>query len=132
MTGAAPSSAGPPAKADIPNFTRYFTLLSREEIETREKELELFIPPGPRLGDVVIERGTMEGRAGSATFYRAVNRAVLTGDPEIVDGPTVVSGDRIVLDVPEPGRRIVRVSGRRVSMARLSTLKDSKNSRAMS
>ncbi|MFH0725510.1 MAG: energy-dependent translational throttle protein EttA [Pseudomonadota bacterium] len=32
----------------------YESLLS-QEVENREKELELFIPPGPRLGDVVIE-----------------------------------------------------------------------------
>jgi ATP-binding cassette ChvD family protein len=32
----------------------YESLLS-QEVESREKELELFIPPGPRLGDVVIE-----------------------------------------------------------------------------
>jgi lipopolysaccharide assembly outer membrane protein LptD (OstA) len=62
-------------------------------------------------GDVRIEGESMEGHAETATFYRAVNRAVLTGDPEIVDGSTVVNGDRIEMDMPEPGRRIVRVTG---------------------
>jgi sulfate-transporting ATPase len=35
-------------------LTAYEQLLA-QETEQREKELELFIPPGPRLGDVVIE-----------------------------------------------------------------------------
>ena len=62
-------------------------------------------------GDVHIRRETMEGTADLATFYRAVNRAVLTGAPEVSEGLTVISGDRIVLDLPEPGRRVVTVTG---------------------
>jgi ATP-binding cassette ChvD family protein len=47
------SPAGRHAKSQA-RINAYEKLLS-QEAEKQEKELELFIPPGPRLGDVVIE-----------------------------------------------------------------------------
>jgi ATPase subunit of ABC transporter with duplicated ATPase domains len=46
-----PKGASRQAKARI---TAYDSLINQETKE-RERELEIFIPPGPRLGNVVIE-----------------------------------------------------------------------------
>jgi lipopolysaccharide assembly outer membrane protein LptD (OstA) len=60
---------------------------------------------------VHIRRETMEATCGTAEFFRAENRALLTDGPQMVDGATVVSGERIEMTSPEPGRRIVAVRG---------------------
>ncbi|HMB68835.1 MAG TPA: putative LPS assembly protein LptD, partial [bacterium] len=62
-------------------------------------------------GNVVVRRETMEARAGIVRFDRDDNRAVFREDPIIVDGNTEISGERIELETPGDGRRIVRVKG---------------------
>lgn len=62
-------------------------------------------------GDVRIRRESMEATCGRAVFYRETDVALLGEDPELRDGGTVVKGEQIELLVPEPGRRIVKVSG---------------------
>ncbi len=49
------SPKGRPAKGQA-RISAYDKLLE-QTAETREKDLELFIPPGPRLGDMVVEAG---------------------------------------------------------------------------
>lgn len=63
------------------------------------------------IGNVRLHREEMEATCGTALFYRAEDRVVLTESPRMVDGATVVAGDRIEMLVPAPGRRTVRVSG---------------------
>ena len=46
-------------------ITAYETLLGQER-EKMDKELEIFIPPGPRLGDVVIEANTFTRLTGTS------------------------------------------------------------------
>jgi len=61
--------------------------------------------------DVHIRRESMEATCGRAVFYRDADVAVLSGEPTLHDGGTIVKGERIELVVPEPGRRIVKVTG---------------------
>ena len=63
------------------------------------------------IGNVKIRRETMEASADSASFFRKTNRAVLRGAPELVDGATVVRGERMDLTLHPDGRRTVRISG---------------------
>ena len=63
------------------------------------------------LGDVVIHRETLEATADSASFERTIDRVRLWGSPELVDGSTVIRGDRIELLGTGPGSRTVTVRG---------------------
>ena len=47
-----------------------------QEVAKQEKELELFIPPGPRLGDVVIEANDVSKAYGDRLLYE--NLSVIT------------------------------------------------------
>ncbi len=95
--------------------------------ETREKDLELFIPPGPRLGDVVVEaRGVRKAfgerllveamdfklppggivgvigpnGAGKTTLFR-----MITGQ-ETPDGGEIQIGDTVTLAYVDQGRQL--------------------------
>lgn len=104
----------------------YENLLS-QEVEAREKELELFIPPGPRLGDVVIvadcvakafdDRLLVENMsfrlppggivgvvgpngAGKTTLFQ-----MITGQ-ETPDSGSIVLGDTVQLAYVDQGRQL--------------------------
>ena len=61
--------------------------------------------------NVVIRRDTMTATAGRAEFDREIDRAVLTEEPEMIDGATAIRGERIEMLSPGPGRRTVKVFG---------------------
>ena len=56
----------------------YEKLLS-QETEKRREELEIYIPPGPRLGDVVIEAQNVTKRYGDRVLYENVSFSVPPG-----------------------------------------------------
>ncbi len=64
----------------------YEKLLS-EETESREKELELFIPPGPRLGEVVIEAENVSKAFGDRLLIENLNFRLPPGGIVGVIGP---------------------------------------------
>jgi energy-dependent translational throttle protein EttA len=64
----------------------YESLLS-QEIESREKELELFIPPGPRLGDIVIEAENVSKAFGDRLLVENMNFCLPPGGIVGVIGP---------------------------------------------
>ncbi|NNF98552.1 MAG: energy-dependent translational throttle protein EttA [Desulfobacteraceae bacterium] len=64
----------------------YDKLLS-QDIQTREKELELFIPPGPRLGDVVIEADTITKSFGDRLLVEDMTFKLPPGGIVGVIGP---------------------------------------------
>jgi energy-dependent translational throttle protein EttA len=64
----------------------YESLLS-QEMESREKELELFIPPGPRLGDVVIEAQNVSKAFGDRLLVENMNFQLPPGGIVGVIGP---------------------------------------------
>lgn len=64
----------------------YESLLS-QEAQKREKELELFIPPGPRLGDVVIEADNVSKSFGDSLLVEDMSFRLPAGGIVGVVGP---------------------------------------------
>jgi ATPase subunit of ABC transporter with duplicated ATPase domains len=58
-----------------------------QEAETREKELELFIPPGPRLGDLVIEANEVRKAYGERLLMEHMSFSLPPGGIVGVIGP---------------------------------------------
>jgi len=58
-----------------------------QEMEKREKELELYIPPGPRLGDVVIEANDVSKGFGDKLLVEGMNFSLPPGGIVGVIGP---------------------------------------------
>src|SRR3546814_9701849 len=52
-----------------------FEELSSQEYQKRSETKELYIPPGPRLGDVVIEVNNLAKKYGDRTLYQGVSRS---------------------------------------------------------
>ena len=50
----------------------YESLLNKEQVE-REKELQLYIPPGPRLGDIVIDAEEVSKAFEQKLLYKGMN-----------------------------------------------------------
>ncbi len=64
----------------------YETLLS-QDAESRSKDLEIYIPPGPRLGDVVIEASEVSKVYGDRLLFEGMNFALPPGGIIGVVGP---------------------------------------------
>ena len=64
----------------------YDKLLS-QEVERSEKELELYIPPGPRLGNMVIEAENVSKAYGDSLMIENMNFRLLPGGIVGVIGP---------------------------------------------
>jgi ATPase subunit of ABC transporter with duplicated ATPase domains len=67
-------------------YTAYERLLSQEE-EARREELEIYIPPGPRLGDVVVEARGLRKGYGDVLLMDEVNFTLPRGGIVGVIGP---------------------------------------------
>ena len=67
-------------------ISAYEKLLSRER-ETREKDLELFIPPGPRLGNLVIQAENVTKAFGDRLLVEDMNFSLPPGGIVGVIGP---------------------------------------------
>ncbi|MCS6773268.1 MAG: energy-dependent translational throttle protein EttA [Thermoflexales bacterium] len=67
----------------------YERLLS-QETEKRREELEIYIPPGPRLGDVVIEFDNVTKRYGDRVLYENLSFKVPPGAIVGIIGPNGV------------------------------------------
>ena len=59
----------------------------KEETEARQKDLQLFIPPGPRLGNVVIEAENVSKGFGDKLLYENLNFKLPPGGIVGVIGP---------------------------------------------
>ncbi|MFZ7110821.1 MAG: energy-dependent translational throttle protein EttA [Desulfatiglandales bacterium] len=79
------SPKGRHAKAKA-RINAYETLVSQES-EKREKDLEIFIPPGPRLGDVVIAANAVSKAYGDRLLMEDLSFAVPSGALVGVIGP---------------------------------------------
>jgi sulfate-transporting ATPase len=64
----------------------YDSLVSQEAKE-REKELEIYIPPGPRLGDIVIEAKKVSKSYGSKLLFENLSFSVPSGSIVGIIGP---------------------------------------------
>src|SRR3546814_4463010 len=56
-----------------------FEELSSQEYQKRSETKELYIPPGPRLGDVVIEVNNLAKKFGDRPLYQGVSFSVPRG-----------------------------------------------------
>ena len=65
----APKARHAKSKARLSNYDK----LASEETKEREDKLELFIPPGPRLGNVVIEAQNVSKTYGNKVLFENLN-----------------------------------------------------------
>ncbi|HTN18863.1 MAG TPA: energy-dependent translational throttle protein EttA [Pelobium sp.] len=65
----APKARHAKSKARLSNYEK----LASEETKEREERLELFIPPGPRLGNVVIEAANVSKAFGDKVLFDNLN-----------------------------------------------------------
>jgi len=79
------SPKGRHAKAKA-RISAYESLLSQES-EKREKDLEIYIPPGPRLGDVVIEAKNVSKAYGDRLLMDGLTFSIPSGAIVGVIGP---------------------------------------------
>src|SRR3546814_19933613 len=63
----------PPRSTRTDTLFPYTTLF--RSYQKRSETKELYIPPGPRLGDVVIEVNNLAKKYGDRTLYQGVSRS---------------------------------------------------------
>jgi sulfate-transporting ATPase len=80
------SPKGRHAKAKA-RIKAYESLVSQEGKE-RRKDLEIFMPPGPRLGDIVIEAKNVSKSYGNKLLFEDLSFSVLPGAIVGIIGPT--------------------------------------------
>jgi ATP-binding cassette ChvD family protein len=89
----------------------YEKLLS-QETEQRREELEIYIPPGPRLGDVVIEFKEVAKRYGERVLYEGLTFSVPPGAVVGIIGPNGVGKTtlfRMIVGQEQPDAGTIRV-----------------------
>ncbi len=98
--------------------TAYEKLLSQEHEKARE-ELEIYIPPGPRLGDIVIEFNNVTKRYGDRTLYENLSFQVPPGAIVGIIGPNGVGKTtlfRMIVGQEQPDAGTIRI-GETVKLA---------------
>jgi len=106
--------------------TAYEQLLS-QETEQRREDLEIYIPPGPRLGNVVIEAENVSRAFGDRLVIDGLNLDVPPGSLVGVIGPNGAGKTtllKMIAGVDQPDRGRVRV-GETVKLAYVEQLRDS-------
>jgi sulfate-transporting ATPase len=78
-----PSARRSKSKARIANYER----MLNEEGQKREDDLELFIPPGPRLGDVVVQANGVSKAFGDKLLFENLSFSLPQGGIVGVIGP---------------------------------------------
>lgn len=79
--------------------------LLNEETKEKEQQLELFIPPGPRLGDVVIEAKNVSKSYGDRLLYENLNFSLPKGGVVGIIGPNGVGKTtlfRMIMGLEKP------------------------------
>jgi ATP-binding cassette ChvD family protein len=92
-------------------YTAYETLLSQEK-EARREELEIYIPPGPRLGDIVIKTKDLAKRFGDRTLYEDLDVQIPPGAVVGIIGPNGVGKTtlfKMILGVERPDAGTITV-----------------------
>ena len=79
----APKARHAKSKARIAAYDKLLT----EDTKQREDKLELFIPPGPRLGSVVIEAGSISKAFGDKILYENLSFSLPQGGIVGIIGP---------------------------------------------
>ncbi len=106
--------------------TAYEKLLSQES-ETRRETLEIYIPPGPRLGDIVIRAKGVTKSFGDRLLIEDVNLDVPPGSLVGVIGPNGAGKTtllRMITGVEKPDSGAIRI-GETVKLAYVEQSRDS-------
>jgi energy-dependent translational throttle protein EttA len=92
-------------------ITAYEKMLA-DENDKRHEELEIYIPPGPRLGDVVIEATNVAKSYGDTLLYDDMNFALPPGGIIGVIGPNGAGKTtlfRMIMGQEKPDAGIIRI-----------------------
>ncbi len=106
-------------------ITSYESLLA-EDAGRREKELQIYIPPGPRLGDVVIEATGLRKAYGENILFDEVSFSVPAGATVGIIGPNGAGKTtlfKIITDQETPDAGRLRL-GETVSLAYVDQLRE--------
>jgi len=119
------SPKGRHAKARA-RITSYEQLLSQES-EQRGKELEIYIPPGPRLGDIVIEADNVAKAYGERLLFEQMSFSLPPGGIVGIIGPNGAGKTtlfRLITDQERPDAGTFRI-GQTVKLAYLDQSRSS-------
>jgi ATP-binding cassette ChvD family protein len=89
----------------------YEKLLS-QETEKRREDLEIYIPPGPRLGDIVIEADHLTKRYGDRALYEGLSFKIPPGAVVGIIGPNGVGKTtlfRMIVGQEQPDGGAIKV-----------------------
>ena len=103
--------------------------LASQESDKRAKELELFIPPGPRLGDIVIEADNVGKGFGDRLLFEGMNFKLPRGGIVGIIGPNGAGKTtlfRMITGSEKPDTGNIRV-GETVQVAYVDQSRDSLN-----
>lgn len=103
--------------------------LASQESDKRAKELELFIPPGPRLGDIVIEADNVGKGFGDRLLFEGMNFKLPRGGIVGIIGPNGAGKTtlfRMITGSEKPDTGNIRV-GETVQAAYVDQSRDSLN-----
>jgi ATP-binding cassette ChvD family protein len=106
-------------------ITSYESLLA-EDAGRREKELQIYIPPGPRLGDLVIEASGLRKAYGENILFDEVSFSVPAGATVGIIGPNGAGKTtlfRIITEQETPDAGALRV-GETVSLTYVDQLRE--------
>ena len=118
------SPKGRHAKAKA-RINSYEALLS-QDVEKRTRELEIYIPPGPRLGDIVIEANTLSKAYGDNILMEGLTFSLPPGGIVGVIGPNGAGKTtlfRMIAGQEEPDSGSIR-TGETVKLAYVDQTRD--------
>ncbi len=107
-------------------YTAYEKLLEQES-ENRREELEIYIPPGPRLGDVVIEMKSVSKSFGERLLLDNLDLSIPPGSIVGVIGPNGAGKTtllRLITSVEQPDSGNVKI-GETVKLAYVDQSRES-------
>ncbi|HEY3291535.1 MAG TPA: energy-dependent translational throttle protein EttA, partial [Anaerolineae bacterium] len=106
----------------------YEKLLS-QEMEKRREDMQIYIPPGPRLGDIVIECKDIAKSYGDNLLYEGLNLSIPPGAMVGIIGPNGVGKTtllKMITGVEQPEKGTIRV-GETVKLGYIDQNRDSLN-----
>jgi sulfate-transporting ATPase len=109
-------------------ITAYEKLLG-QEFEMRRENLEIYIPPGPRLGDIVIQTNRVSKAYGDRLLFENLNLNFPPGSIIGIVGPNGAGKTtllRLIAGQEEPDKGTVRV-GETVQLAYIDQSRDTLN-----